>query len=158
MLRRGILPLSEYLDIDVDGLRPATSRIRLLTAFGLTVGLLDVITTAEHILVPPLSDGNPLLMAVGNVSPVLAYSTFVCWFCLVAGVAVTRDDGLGYGADVYLLAAFGLGGIANTAYFLFGTMLFKNLVGQFPVMSDLYVVVLAPLGSLLVGVWWARRT
>lgn len=156
MLRRGMTTLVGTDDVTLAELRPERSAIRWTTYLGIAVGLLDVVTTAEHLLVPPVADGNPLLMEVGRVSPELSYAAFVCWFLLVAGVALVHRGGLGYGADTYLFLAFGAGGIANTSYFLFGTMLFKDLVGQYPFLYDLYILLLAPLGSLLVGVCWAR--
>lgn len=148
--------LSSAFDAESGESRPDLAAIRTTTYLGVAVGFLDVVTTAEHLLVPPMVDGNPLLIGLGRISPLLAYGAFVCWFLLVAGVAVVRDDALGYGADTYLFVAFGLAGVANAAYLLFGTMLFKTLVGQYPTLSNLYLLIVAPLGSLVVGCCWAR--
>ncbi|MFC7131826.1 MULTISPECIES: hypothetical protein [Salinibaculum] len=139
------------------GAVPDRAEIRRTTVLGLALGSLDVVTTAEHMLVPPMSDGNPILMAVGGVSPWLAYGGFVVWFLLVATLALARDDALGYGADTYLLAAFSLTGVANAAYFVLGTTVFKEFVGQYTALTHLYIVVLAPVGSLAVGYLWASR-
>ena len=136
---------------------PNRAEIRPTTAVGIALGTLDVLTTAEHMLVPPMADGNPLLMTIGQVSPVVAYGAFLAWFLAVAAVALVRDDALGYSADTYLLAAFSLTGTMNAAYFLFGTTLFKEFVGQYTAFTHLYIVVLAPIGSLVVGSLWARR-
>ena len=136
---------------------PNRAAIRPTTAIGIALGTLDVLTTAEHMLVPPIADGNPLLMAVGQVSPVAAYGAFLAWFLAVAAVALVRDDALGYSADAYLLVAFSLTGTMNAAYVLFGTTLFKEFVGQYTAFTHLYIVVLAPIGSLVVGSFWARR-
>jgi hypothetical protein len=156
MFRRGIRALSKAVDAEGGVARPNLAAIRTTTALGVAIGFLDVVTTAEHLLVPPMIDGNPLLIGLGQISPLLAYGAFVCWFLLVAGVATLRDDALGYGADTYLFVAFGLAGVANTAYLLFGTMLFKTLVGQYPTLSNLYILLVAPLGSLVAGYCWAR--
>lgn len=156
MFRRGMRTLSDVLTAWNGGSRPTLVDIRTTTYLGITVGLLDVITTAEHLLVPPMVDGNPLLIGLGRVSPLLAYGAFVSWFLLVAGVAIVRDDALGYGADTYLFVAFGLAGVANAAHLLFGTMLFKTLVGQYPTLWNLYQLAAAPLGSLVAGYCWAR--
>jgi len=156
MFRRGKQALSTALDVDIGEIRPNLAGIRATTYLGLAVGFLDVVTTAEHLLVPPMVDGNPLLIALGQLSPSLAYGAFVCWFFLVAGVAIVRDDALGYGADTYLFLAFGLAGVANAAYLLFGMTLFKTLVGQYPAMLNVYQFLVAPLGSLVVGYCVAR--
>lgn len=158
MFRRGIRALSDALDAEKGVSRPTLDAIRTTTYLGVAVGFLDVVTTAEHLLVPPIVDGNPLLIGLSRVSPLVAYGAFVCWFLLVAGVAVVRDDALGYGADTYLFVAFGLAGVANTAYLLFGTMLFKTLVGQYPTLLNLYQLLVAPFGSLVVGYCWARTS
>jgi hypothetical protein len=134
---------------------PDRADIRRTTVLGLALASLDVVTTAEHMLVPPMVDGNPILMTVGRVSPWLAYRGFVVWFLLVAALALSRDDALGYGADTYLLAAFGLTGVANAAYVVFGTTVFKQFVGQYTAFTHLYIVVLAPVGSPAVGYLWA---
>jgi len=156
MFRRGIEVLIAAVNADSGKPRLNLAAVRKTTYLGVAVGSLDVVTTAEHLLVPPMIDGNPLLIGLGGISPLLAYGAFVCWFLLVAGVAVARDDAFGYGADTYLVAAFGLAGVANAAYLLFGTMAFKNLVGQYPTLSNLYILLGAPLGSLVAGYCWAR--
>jgi hypothetical protein len=148
--------LSETLGAEIWASRPTLDAVRTTTCLGIAIGFLDVLTTAEHLLVAPMTDGNPLLIGIGRISPLLAYGAFVCWFLFVAGVAVVRDDALGYGADTYLFVAFGLAGVANAAYLLFGTTLFKTLVAQYPTLSNLYLLLIAPLGSLLVGYVWAR--
>jgi len=158
MFRRGMRDLYTAFDAGIEGVRPTLAAGRPTTYLGVTVGFLDVVTTAEHLLVPPMADGNPLLMGLGRTSPPLAYGAFVCWFLLVAGVAVVRDDALGYSADMYLFVAFGVAGVANAAHLLFGTMLFKTLVGQYPTALNLYQFLLAPLGSLVVGYYVAKAT
>jgi hypothetical protein len=150
MLRRLAVP--DALDV-----LPSRTEVRRTTALGLCLGSLDVITTAEHLLVPPIVDGNPFLLALSDVSPWVAYGGFLVWFLLVAAVALGRTGALGYSADAYLLCAFSLAGLANAAYLLFGTMAFKNFVTQYTAFAHLYIVVLVPLGSVVVGHLWANR-
>ena len=134
---------------------PTSAGVRWSTLLGLGLGFTDVLTTANHLLVPPVSDGNAVLMALAAYSPAVTFGLFLAWFTFVGSIALVRDDVLGFVADTYLLVAFSVTGLANVAYEVFGTTIFKTFVGNNPELTNLYIFVVAPLFSCLFGLHWA---